>query len=434
MTERQCKAVATELRKLFPDSWIRREGRALGAWTRMRSLSIVPLFWTLTLGFCGPKRRTLAGLRRLLAVRTGISLSYSSFYERFNLGLARLLRSGVLLACQSLERTSQTARRLAKGIEDVLCIDSTVLRLRSKLRGEFKGTDTQNNGAAAKLHAVLSVARSSPKRVMLSAQSQSDLTPFRRLGSWVRSRLLLFDLGYYCYNLFVRIDERGGYFLTRVKATANPLIVGSFVRHRGRCIDLRGQQLQDVLGRVRRGFLDLEVELDFHRRAWRGWARPDRARFRLVGVLNHQTRSYHLYLTNLESDEFSAEECAELYRLRWQVELLFLELKTHTRLDQLNSERTEVVQALLWASMLALLLSRSLLRAAQKRLRAGERIGLQSWAALFETLCPMLLEQLIGLQRSSAKNQDPFALLARLTLDPHRKRESVAREVYSRIG
>jgi IS4 transposase len=49
---------------------------------------------------------------------------------------------------------------------------------------------------------------------------------------------------------------------------------------------------------------------------------------------------------------------AELYRLRWQVELVFKELKQHLALEKLPTADPYAVQVLAWASLIALGLSR----------------------------------------------------------------------------
>ncbi len=48
-----------------------------------------------------------------------------------------------------------------------------------------------------------------------------------QMGPWVEGRLLLFDLGYFRYQLFDAIDRNGGYFITRLAANADPCIVAS---------------------------------------------------------------------------------------------------------------------------------------------------------------------------------------------------------------
>ncbi len=50
-----------------------------------------------------------------------------------------------------------------------------------------------------------------------------------RIGPWIKDRILLIDLGFYKYQMFTRIKENGGYFVSRLKSNANPLIIETIV-------------------------------------------------------------------------------------------------------------------------------------------------------------------------------------------------------------
>ncbi len=63
------------------------------------------------------------------------------------------------------------------------------------------------------------------------------------------------------------MPHNGGYFLTRLKGNADPTIVGVNRIHRGRAIPLVGERLRDVVPRMQRQVLDVEVEVRFPRRA-----------------------------------------------------------------------------------------------------------------------------------------------------------------------
>ena len=122
---------------------------------------------------------------------------------------------------------------------------------------------------------------SSPKSVALFSENTNELKTLK-IGPWIKDRILLIDLGFYKYQVFTRIKENGGYFVSRLKSNANPLIIESYRTHRGRSIDVRGKQLQDVLKNLKRQVLDVEVEVTFNRRAYRGKEKKDSERFRLV--------------------------------------------------------------------------------------------------------------------------------------------------------
>nr|QNO45689.1 hypothetical protein BIAKIMPD_00001 [Methanosarcinales archaeon ANME-2c ERB4]QNO47858.1 hypothetical protein DJFEGNLO_00012 [Methanosarcinales archaeon ANME-2c ERB4] len=51
--------------------------------------------------------------------------------------------------------------------------------------------------------------------------------------------------------------------------------------------------------------------------------------FRVVAVLNKETGDYHIYMTNIPVERLSAEDIASLYGARWEIEMVFRELKSY---------------------------------------------------------------------------------------------------------
>lgn len=419
MTETQCRPLASRVRKLFPDAWIRREGKSVGAWKRQRKISIVALFWTVVLGFAVSKKRTMAELRRELERQTGTTLEESSFYEHFHEGLAKLLLRAVQHALSLEQDVSKGVSGALSFFHEVLAVDSMVIRLHELLKGAYPGTRINHSPAAAKLHAVLNVLRAGPHTVKLSSGRTDDRNPWQRLGPWLKGRLLLMDLGYFAYQFFARIEKNGGFFVSRLKSGANPRIVRNNRPCRGQAVELEGQRLREVLPKLERKVIDVMVEVEFDRRTYRGKSSRDRAQMRLVGVFNEETQKYHLYLTNIAADRLSAEQIAETYRLRWQVELLFKELRTHYRLDQLPSAKRVVVEALVYAAILTLIISRQILQALRQLLPDGRSIPPLRWAAIF---CGIASDLLGGLLRSLPRRTPPpdvWRLLLSQATDPN---------------
>lgn len=210
----------------------------------------------------------------------------------------------------------------------------------------------------------------------------------------MKDRLLLFDLGYYSHQLFATIAEKGGPLLSRRKGNADPVFVRSLRVHRGRAVELDGKRLSEILPRLERSALDAEVVTAFRRRTYRGVPHGDTLRCPLVDVWDAVQTAYHLYLTNVGREALTAEGVAELYSLRWQIELTFKELKSYYALDQNTSAKAEVVVALMWASLLNLIASRRIYNLVRSRepveLRA--RYTPLRWAALFRQMSPRILE------------------------------------------
>ena len=196
---------------------------------------------------------------------------------------------------------------------------------------------------------------------------------------------MLFDLGYFRYQLFDCIDRNGGYFITHLAANANPCIVATHRQWRGRAIKLKGKRLKEVASRLQRDVLDVEVEVSFQRRVYAGTPRTVRRRLRLVAVRLPESTEYRFYLTNIGADSLDAHAVAQTYPARRQIELIFNELKSHYRLDELPTRKAHIVETLLLGAVITLLVSRRLLQAVRETIEA---YSLQdARAALGRNLC-----------------------------------------------
>lgn len=108
-------------------------------------------------------------------------------------------------------------------------------------------------------------------------------------------------------------------------------------------MDLEGKRLSEVLPRPQRAFLDAETELSFRRRAYIGRRAGDTARFRLVAVWDEGRWEYYTYLSNIGPETLSTEQVASLYRMRWEIELTFKELRGQYALGAFGSTKANAV-------------------------------------------------------------------------------------------
>jgi len=156
------------------------------------------------------------------------------------------------------------------------------------------------------------------RSVKITSGRQHD-GPVFTVGRWVKDRLLLFDLGYYRYQLFDRIDRQGGYFISRLKENANPLITAVLGPGKTHGLPIVGERLRGVVNRLRREQLDLSIRVQFHRRAYDGVGSAAERELRLVGVRDTETGRYHLYVTNIAPERLTARQVALVYGARWQI-------------------------------------------------------------------------------------------------------------------
>lgn len=327
------------------------------------------------------------------------------------------------------QEPSRTLNERLSPFEDVLIQDSTIVRLHEKLSKIWPATRSLKVAAGVKVAVLTSAIASGPKSVALFAESTNDLKTLR-IGPWIRDRILLIDLGFYKYQMFTRIKENGGYFVSRLKSNANPLIIEANRVYRGRSIDVRGKHLQEVLKNLKRQVLDVEVEVEFNRRAYRGKEKKDNGRFRLVAVYNEDEDKYHLYITNLSPDLLEPEEVARLYGARWEVEILFKELKSKYALDVVPTSNPQVIEAFIWIAVLSLLISRriyTIIRRLNPKAKMVRFTQLR-WSTIFSEKSSYILTDVLRYLGLDISFSTSLEVSLSEALDPHVNRRRFTEE------
>jgi hypothetical protein len=82
---------------------------------------------------------------------------------------------------------------------------------------------------------------------------------------------------------------------------------------------------------------------------------------------------HRAYITTLSREEWPIRAIPELYRLRWQVELVFKELKQDVNLERVPTKDRHAAQVFIWASLVALAVSRTVTAALYP---STDRLGL----------------------------------------------------------
>ena len=422
--------VERELCNLFPSEWLRNKAKETGLIKRERKIDPVIIFWVLAIGYGTFLQRTLAGLKRNYETASNRILSDSSWYYRFTPELVAFLRECVARGLEYLaQEPSRSLSERLSPFQDVLIQDSTIVRLHEKLAKIWPATRSRKVAAGVKVAVLTSAIASGPKSVALFAENTNELKTLK-IGPWIKDRILLIDLGFYKYQMFTRIKENGGYFVSRLKSNANPLIIEANRSYRGRSIDVRGKHLQDILKDLKRQVLDVDVEVAFNRRAYRGKEKKDNERFRLVAVYNEDEDKYHLYITNLSQDLLEPQEVARLYGARWEIEILFKELKSKYALDVVSTTNPQVIEAFIWIAILTLLISRriyTMIRRLNPRANMVRFTQLR-WSNIYSESASRILNavlQFLGLDTSLITS---FKISMSEALDPHVNRRHFTEE------
>ena len=236
-------------------------------------------------------------------------------------------------------------------------------------------------------------------------------------------KLLLADRGYDGTSYMEEICKAGGYFCIRSRASLDPTIM-KIHRRGSRYRELEGKRLSAVLAKLPKGKThDLDV-------AWfKRDGTVDRS-FRLLLNYHGPEHGWMRLMTNLARDRFAATQIFTIYRLRWQVELYFKELKSYANLHAFSTSKAHIAEGLIWASLCAAFLKRYFTHGCQQvtgQSMSTRRVATCSHVFLgaffrcmnngFRSLRPVLLEIFEFLENNAQRsNQRRERKSGRLTL------------------
>jgi len=237
-------------------------------------------------------------------------------------------------------------------------LDSSTFRLMARLRHVFAPTGSggakrgsTNPKGALKVHQVYHVGSELPAEVAIGPAREHDAKAWKKALQLARRGILyLLDRGYCDFRLWWAIERAWSYFITPLKS------------------NLAYEHLRWLNPRRQRD------RIKDHLVRFPGMDEGDEFVVLRVVEIRQADGTWWRYVTNVMEDQLRPEDVAEVYRLRWRIEIFFRHLKHALNMGHWFAESEAGVQAQLYAGLIAYLLSQVvLLWASREARRAPEQ-------------------------------------------------------------
>ena len=354
MLERKLARIEKQLKTALGPKWLQERGRSSRFERRTARVLTTPKFVTSLLHSLGTRRvESIADLQRDFNADHGTTVYYKPYYERLDTaGFVELMRSTFesLMTHLYMEALKPLKDSVLGEFEDIIVHDGCSFALHNDLVHAFKGRFTKVSPAAVELHATMSLRNDNLTAVTITADAECERHHVPEPKE-LRGKLFLADRGYDTVSYMGEIDSAGGHFCVRVRSSLDPIVVKI---HRGddRYRTLEGRRLSAVLKRLPKGKVhDIDI-------AW--FDRKDKVKqaFRLLTKYSPTEGAWTRVMTNLPRERFEANKVMSAYRLRWQVELYFKELKSYANLHAFSTRKAYIAEGLIWASLCVAFLKR----------------------------------------------------------------------------
>ncbi len=309
----------------------------------------------------------------------GVSISKQGLNKKFNGNTVAFLKEifMILFAEQMKLSVKKTKINSTLDFNAIRILDGTSIKLSPTLRKFYPGTV----GAGVKIQLEFDFLTGKFMYVEIQAGKAGDSGPgMQRLESLQKGDLVLQDLGYFQYQLFKTIDEKEAFYVSRARADTMFYVDSPNPRyHRNGEVMMKYAHerlyLEDELKTMKRGetreypkvylgkharyptrlivyrLSSEDEKRQLHRIKRRKQTKPGKIKKKSYAVSGITT-----FITNLPP-KVSPTEVVELYRYRWQIELIFKSWKSDMKVNYYRRMKKERWESHFYAELILLLLS-----------------------------------------------------------------------------
>ena len=362
-TKPSFKSISKRLMKVIGKKEVARIARETGFIQRKRKVTAIGMLVACISTLGVNDANWLADILRTFNKLNDETLQYKPFHnqlkkEAFPEFLRRVLERVLNNLTSPVLRAIEDSK--LERFRNIYLHDGTSLALKDSLAEQWPGRFTKISPAAVELHVTMDVWEDNAIDLTLTADKEGE----RKYGPTpedIRDCLLIEDRGYQSRDFFREVQAQQGFYIVRGTKNIRPTIVEAR--------DLQGIQSRQVRRLVGKRLcwnilpkkgVDLLIEWGEGNKSYAGrlavFYSPDKRNAKAFTYLH----------TNLDRSEFSANEVGQIYRLRWQIELLFKEWKSYANLHKFDTSKTTIAEAMLWAGLIAATLKRDLAHAAEQ--------------------------------------------------------------------
>ena len=234
-------------------------------------------------------------------------------------------------------------RKCPKWMNRLQIIDSTTISLFSNLlfKGVGRHPKTGKKKGGIKVHTIIHANEGVPSDIKFTSAATNDSFMLKP-SHLSKGDILAMDRAYIDYEKFEKLTQRGVIYVTKMKKS------------------LKYQITSDVMYQTPNGLMEVRVQyVTFTKQTKDGFINHN------ARIITYADEKKHKLISLLTNDmDSDPNEIIAIYRQRWEIELLFKQIKQNFPLKYFYGESANAIKIQIWVTLIANLL----LMVMQKRL------------------------------------------------------------------
>jgi len=355
--ETEIVEIRTKLQQVFSQD-IEEIAQEQGFVQRLSKLTGLKFVEIWVMGFVEKPSASLNYLVQV-AADLNVNISKQGLQDRLSRGAVGFL-TVVLKRCMTqLQNKLPIDLSLLKQFSGVELVDSSGFQLPDSLQDEFPGSGGAASKSALKLQVIWDFLHGNLEDIVTQKGTQPDQS-FRQhalqiLPGW----LCLSDLGYFALETMEIIAKAHAYFISRW-STGCGLVDPETEMKFGLLSHLQAtiqNQLElnlwvGLQKKIACRLLAIRLPPDVVEERQRKLREKARKKGRTASAASLAWQEWSIFITNVPHEWLTLEQVALIYRLRWQIELLFKLWKSECQMDRIAGHTRERVLCELYAKLI----------------------------------------------------------------------------------
>lgn len=363
----EIKLITDTIMSIFHADTLEQLGKATAFIKKPGQITALAFVYIISFGFLGNGKISLICLAKSLSKNFGILISPQALSKRINsIGSVKLLRCVLkkLIESQLKIGVKNKFSEMFPMFSAIYLEDSSQMLLHDSLASAYNGNG-RSSKSGIKLDFIYDIKNLLVHGLKVTPSRTNDQSLSKEILKYIKPKsLVIRDLGYFGIDSLRRIGEASAYYLSRLSMTTYVYLNKDDVEP----VDVI--QLFKTLRKQGKDFSSFIVYI----------GKTERLETRLVAekvpksvIAQRKARfkderckepseyflewcGYSIFITNIPVTMFSSRMIIALYKLRWQVELVFKNFKSNIEIHILKGKKKNRIDSLVYGKLISIMI------------------------------------------------------------------------------
>lgn len=259
-----------------------------------------------------------------------------------------------------------------ESFDQIIVKDSTSFRLPDGFEEKYKGCKSNASRSVLKIQFEYELKSGKILEIELHSYTDTDIVnSLETKDKLVEGSLIIRDLGYISRNFLIEVKKKEAFFISRLinnavifdkKEDLNQLTYDDLyklIKKRGVTVIDKEVYITNKKEKVRI-IIELLPDEIVNERLRKAKLVAKRKRYTLSNEYKKRAM-FNIFITNISKDVITTQDVHQLYKFRWQIELIFKSFKSTFKINSIKKMKIERFEVILYSKLLLIVINWAIL-------------------------------------------------------------------------